>query len=172
MPSDLEQPTHPSDYRSGFFGADYRNDSAAVFTNWISPGNRFFRVQSGVNADASSATDAQITTARNQWEGFTQCIRWRIRLHHTAGIRKQHETIAKLFVYYTTDIPVAKKAQIRNCLIPGEFEFLGDTFAEAKATLNAAQAGLANKFWVAVPPHFAAGQVDHIIAGWGADFGL
>jgi hypothetical protein len=171
MPSDLEQPTNPQDYASGFFAADYRNEPAAGLTNWIDPGDRFFRVKFGLNADDSPATGAQITTAINQWEGFTQCIRWRIRLHHEALLRWKHQTL-NIYVYYHSGIPKSKRNQIKACTDPGSFEYLGATFAVAKQKIEDRQVGLSLQFWPGKPPNIPAGAIDTVVQGWEGDFGI
>lgn len=163
--TDLEQPTSPQDYASGFFGADYRSIGDTAWANWADPGDKYYRVRYGHNADDSPATQQEIDEAITQWNGFTRCQRWRIRLHHEALIRKQHESGIRVFVYYHSGIPVAKRDQIKQCTDPDEFEYLGGTFAAQCAKLNQRQAGLCSKFW-------ANGAVDVVVFGWESDFGL
>lgn len=165
MASDFEQPTSPSDYRSGFFGGNFVSDPAGAFTNWISPGDRFFRVKYGMNFDETIATQAEIDAATSQWENMTRCERWRIRLHHEAVLRWQHGTNSKVFIYYHSGIPAAKKAQIVTCLDENTFEYLGQTSADVITKLNDRNPALLAHFW-------PTGVPDTAVFGWESDFGL
>jgi len=170
---DFERPTTPEDYRSGFFGANFTGVPQAAYENWIAPGDRWHRIISSVNADGSPANPVDIAAAEDQWQNiFGRAERWRIRLHHLAELKWPHITNDKVWVYYTSAIPAAKKPQLVEILDPGSFEFLGHTFAEMKAKLNARQANLIEKFFPGRPPNIAPGEPDVVVSGWEADFGV
>lgn len=157
--ADLENPTGPDDYAAGFFGLDLTNFSGTTITNWINPGDRFCRVKFATNCDGSTATPTEITNAINAWNGFTQCQRWALRLHHEALVRAKHTTL-EVWVYYFTGIPVAKKAQIVNCLNLDELYYLGDTYTAAKNKVIELKS---EAFWLNIFPNDA---LNTVVFGW------
>jgi len=157
---DLDQPAGPNDYRSGFFGADYRGYSQQTWEHWADPGNEFCKVLIGSNCDGSTAHG--VAEAISTWQNMSQCNRWRVRLFHHAMIKKVHITQPRIWAFYHTGIPASKKTAIKDCLKPSEFEYLGDTYSDACSTLNDHSAGLCDKFWT-------QGKMDTVVYGWESD---
>lgn len=164
--SDLEYPSGPNDYASGYFGANFNAESDSAYENWIDPGDKFFRVRGGLNADGSPATQQEIDSAVNTWENtLNQCQRWRIRLHHEALSRWVHETNSKVFMYYHSGIPKSKKDQIKLCLDQNTFEYLGQKASDVKTKLEDRQPGLTAKFWRSTHPAILPGEIDVVVFG-------
>lgn len=159
---DLDDPTLPGDYRSGFAAANYTNIAQTPYENWINPGNEFCRVKYHANCDESEATAQEISGALATWDAMATCYRFRIRLHHQSQIRARHDTNDKIWVYYTTSIPSSRISELRNCQIVNVFEHIGNTYSQACATLNARQAGLCAHF-------YPSGNMGTIMDGWETD---
>src|SRR3990170_8354948 len=88
---------------SGYFAANYTVLSPTLLADWISPGNKYFRTRFQVNPDQTRPTSTQINAARTEWEAFTQCQRWRIRIHHESLIKRK-QSAADIWLYYVTFI--------------------------------------------------------------------
>lgn len=167
---DLKYPSGPNDYCSGFFAANYSALTAGQRTNWIEPGDRFCMVAHGTNCDGSEANAVDIASAKSAWtNSFTQCARWRTRLHHESPIFKKH-SVQDVWIYYHSGIPCTKKAAIAACLEQSTFEYLGQTFSavRTKITNRVSQA-----FWQNFFPgrtNIPAGNPDTVVFGKEADF--
>lgn len=159
--TDLSVPTSPSDYRSAFFGADFRGLDDTSYANWISPGNEFCRVWLARNCDGSSATEEQVSGALATWEAMSQCRRWRVRLHHQ-GLIWVHDSQPKIEIQYYTGIPVSAKDAIVSCLVADEFEYLGSKASVVCAALNARAPDLCSHFW-------PTETMTPVVYGWEAD---
>lgn len=130
---------------NAYFGADMRDVPDAAYTNWINPGDDYCRVRLGTNCDGTDATTLQINAAASIWSNMNQCNRWRIRLHHE-GTVYPHESIAKVEVQFSDRVPWTRRADLQACLVADEFEYLGSTYSEACARLNARTPGLCDRF--------------------------
>lgn len=147
MITDMEQPTSPSDYESGFFSVDATSLTAGQINKWLEPGDSYFRTVNNMNANYSIPTSIEISTAKTAWNALTRCQRWGIRLHHEAIIKRKHPTL-DVWIYYHTGIPTAKKAQIDTCADSTQLEFLGSIFSEARTTVVTAKSvAFWTKFW-------------------------
>lgn len=146
MAFDLEDPDGQDDYRSAFFASDYRTLPDAQFVNWINPGDNWFRVRGGVNADGTIATPAEVSAAVSTWQGMTQGNRWRIRLHHQ-GLVWIHDNQPKIEIAYYTGIPAHLADEIRLILVEDEFEYLGQTASQVRTKLDNRNPTLLEHFW-------------------------
>ena len=170
MDFDLESPSSPADYKSGFFGLNFSNDNATQYERWIDPGEWFNRVVQRKNLDGSEPTHQELADALNQWRtGFSQTNRWRARLYHRAEILWTHITNNKVHIAYSSNIPTSKKAAIKNALDPNSLEYLGQTFADVIQKLDDRSETLAEKFWPGGNV-FAPRQIDVVVTGWEGDF--
>lgn len=127
-----------------YFGSDLRGLGDSPYQNWLEPGNSYCHTRTGLNCDGSAASDAAVDSSLTTWGNMNQCNRWRIRLHHE-GEKWDHDTLAKIHIYFA-NVPQHRGAALRACLTPSEFEFLGQTRADACQKLNNRQAGLCGRF--------------------------
>lgn len=142
-----------NNYVQAFFASDLRLYPAGAYTNWIEAGDRWFRVRTGLNADGTTPTAQEIEDAQTQFAGFPLAYRWRIRLHHECKEKWEHDTIEKLWVYFTNKIPQHRAEDVRAILEPNEFEYAGEHGQDVWDFLEARQVGLASHFFPAPPEY-------------------
>lgn len=160
---DLQSPSGPGDYRSGFFAADLRGLADTPYQDWIDPGNEFCRVAHKANCDSSTATSEQLSGALATWQAMSKCNRLRLRLFHKSRLKYEHGTMAKVWVMYNTGLPVSLKDEAKLCLDPGTFEYLGDTFSSARTKIvNRTSQAFFEGF-------FPQNRMTTVILGWESD---
>lgn len=155
-----ERPSLPGTYNNGFFAMDARGLSDVNYEAWINPGNDYCRVKIKRNCDGTNATALQVSSAETTWMAMARCNKFRIRLSHDSELKFPHTVIGeKVQVFYTTSIPSSLISDIKSCLDPNTFEFLGVKYSIVCAALNARQAGLCTTSW-------PSGNMGAVILGW------
>lgn len=162
-PEDLENPSGPGDYASGFFGLDLRETPAQQITDWIDPGDRYCHAYKALDCDDAVPGVGVVEASTTAWNGLTQCQRWGIRLHHQSLIKHRHVTL-DVWVYYFTNIPLSKKSAIVQCLNLEELHFLGETFSETRVTTIVLTS---EAFWQNIWP--TDDIMGEVILGWESD---
>jgi len=162
-PIDLEWPT-AGNYRSGFFAADYSALSAGDVSAWITPGDRFCRVAYQRNCDDTASTTQQLRDALTEWNAFTTCERWRIRLHHQSLIRRPSTSIIRIETTYANFISASRLTEIRSCIAVGTFDYLGATFTPARSTIVGRRSAA---FWREMWPDDT--KMDTVVFGFESD---